>query len=105
MADIYSSASIVVVWLGPADGFSESEFGPTNDLTRHMVEFWKTQKSEGYVEFRTANHLIQYPPSDTPVWSAVRSLLQRPWFSRVWTFQEIVLAQKAYLYCGTYTIY
>lgn len=104
MADIYRSASLVVVWLGPADRSSESAFGLINELTKHMLEFLKTQKSQTYDELTTANHPIQYPPSDAPVWSAVRSLLQRPWFSRIWTFQEIVLAQKADLHCGAHTI-
>jgi hypothetical protein len=100
MADIYRSASLAVIWLGPADSSSESAFGFINDLTIQMLEFWKTQKSRNYAEARTADHPLQQPPLEAPVWSAVRSLLQRPWFSRVWTFQEIVLAQKAVLHCG-----
>jgi hypothetical protein len=69
-----------------------------------MLDFWKAQKSQTYAEAKTAYHPIQYPATDAPVWSAVRSILQRPWFSRVWTFQEIVLAKKAVLCCGAHTL-
>jgi hypothetical protein len=103
MADIYSSASLVIIWLGTADDYTETAFGLINDLTSQMLEYRKTQNSQMPIA-KTENHPIQYPPSGAPVWSAVRSLLQRPWFSRVWTFQEIVLAQQAVLYCGTHTI-
>jgi hypothetical protein len=59
---------------------------------------------KSYSEAQTIKDHFQYPPSEDPVWPAVRSLLQRPWFSRVWTFQEIVLAQEAVLYCGAHTL-
>ncbi|PMD38655.1 HET-domain-containing protein, partial [Hyaloscypha variabilis F] len=68
MADIYSSASEVPVWLGTADGNTDLAFRCIDDLARKMLAFWKSE-----------------------------ALLQRPWFSRVWTFQEIVLARTPVL--------
>jgi len=104
MGDIYSSASLVIIWLGAADDYTEPAIGLLNDLGGKMLEHWKIQKPKSFAEAVTSKHAIQYPPSEAPIWLAVRSLLLRPWFSRVWTFQEIVLAQEAILYCGAYTI-
>lgn len=104
MADIYSSASVVDIWLGNGDDNTEPAMGLINDLAMRMMEFWKTQGQPSYTEAKTANHPIQYPPSEAPVWSAVKSFFLRPWFLRVWTFQEIVFAQDAVLYCGAHAI-
>jgi hypothetical protein len=104
MGDIYSSASLVVIWLGTADDSTEPAIGLLNDLGGQMLEYMKIQKLKSYAEAQTVKDPFQYPPLEAPVWPAVRSLLQRPWFSRVWTFQEIVLAQEAVLYCGAHTL-
>jgi hypothetical protein len=37
-----------------------------------------------------------------PQWHALISLMQRPWFSRRWIIQEIMLAKNATLHCGNY---
>ena len=103
MADIYSSASVVDIWLGNGDDNTEPAMGLINDLAMRMMEFWKTQNQPSYAEAKTTNHPIQYPPSEAPVWSAVKSLFLCPWFLRVWTFQEIVLARDAVFYCGAHT--
>jgi hypothetical protein len=104
MGDIYSSASLVVVWLGTSDDSTELALGLLNDLGGQMLEYRKIQKLNSYAEAQTVNIPFRYPPLEAPAWPAVRSLLQRPWFSRVWTFQEIVLAQDAILYCGARTL-
>jgi hypothetical protein len=104
MGDIYSSASLVVVWLGTADDTTEAALGLLHDLGEQMIEYIKVHNLKSYSEAQNITDHFQYPPLEHPVWSAVRFLLQRPWFSRVWTFQEIVLAQEAVLYCGAHTL-
>ncbi|KAL9105848.1 MAG: hypothetical protein Q9227_009056 [Pyrenula ochraceoflavens] len=45
------------------------------------------------------NHLF---PQEHPFWPAFMNLITRPWFLRVWTFQEIMLAgHRAVVLCGT----
>jgi hypothetical protein len=104
IGDIYSSASLVVVWLGTADDSTEAAIGLLNDLGGQMLEYRKVHNLNSHEKAQTAKNIFQYPSLDAPAWPAVRSLLQRPWFSRVWTFQEIVLAQEAVLYCGAHTV-
>jgi hypothetical protein len=38
--------------------------------------------------------------SYVPAWKALRALIARPWFSRRWVIQEILLAREAVMYCG-----
>jgi len=104
MSDIYSSASEVPVWLGRADGGTEQVFLYINDLAQKMLAFWNSEGSKipkSGEDPRVLSHPIQYLPVDHPVWLAIRAFLQRPWFSRVWTFQEIVLARTPVLICGS----
>lgn len=48
--------------------------------------------------------LVAYglPPVETPVWLAVFNLAFRPWFSRLWVVQEVVLATAATILSGEY---
>ena len=90
MADIYTSAVNIAVWLGPADSFTERAFAFFDDIS---------------VQARSSGvDAIRYPSSEDSVWAAVKSILKRPWFSRAWTFQEIILARQANIYCGTHTV-
>lgn len=103
MADIYSLASAVVVWLGPADHFTDTAFGLLDKVYTQVQEIWNSQKVSKAARINPELYATVYPPSEDSRWLAIRSLLTRPWFSRVWTFQEIVLARNAHLYCGTHT--
>ena len=38
---------------------------------------------------------------EDPIWEASMRFAGRSWFSRVWTFQEIVLSKSAELFCGS----
>lgn len=44
------------------------------------------------------------PGKDDPVWPALGGLFSRPWFFRLWTSQEIVLATTGIVYCGKATV-
>ena len=107
MSEIYSSASEVPVWLGTADGNTDLAFRCIDGLATKMLAFWKSKGSNipnSGEDPRISNHPIRYPPIENPVWPAIRALLQRPWFSRVWTFQEIVLARTPVLTCGPHSM-
>jgi hypothetical protein len=44
---------------------------------------------------------LNFPPADDRSWVAIRRLLGRPWFSRLWTVQEAVLSKRLFVQCGT----
>jgi hypothetical protein len=54
MGDIYSSASLAIIWLGAADDYTEPAIGLLNDLGGKMLEYWKMQKPRSFEEAKTA---------------------------------------------------
>ncbi|KAL7622493.1 hypothetical protein AAE478_008000 [Parahypoxylon ruwenzoriense] len=102
MPQIYGNADRVVVWLGPEE--------PDSRLAMDTLDFLGRQ-----LEVTTDNWIFctpgaEYPywceascvfPYDDKIWSAIGSLLNREWFSRVWIVQEIQLANsQATMQCG-----
>ena len=83
MADIYSKATSVCVWLGEAS--------PDSNLALNFIS--------RIVKLDDFDSLVadQKTPQE---WAALSSLMRRPWFSRRWVVQEIALAARAILYCG-----
>lgn len=76
MRQIYAQAHLVVVWLGPAEDFS--------DLA---------------VEYIT-NGNISPPDPQLNLKCALRSLLKRLYWTRVWIVQELMLARDIIFFCG-----
>ncbi|KAH7246640.1 heterokaryon incompatibility protein-domain-containing protein [Fusarium tricinctum] len=116
MKDIYSKSERVVVWLGP---------DPTSDGINHLFELIQTvtnvpnpqlsKKERVFFEMNVAEADRWYQgedmvssenPTDNDfviphqaIKGAV-AILNRPWWSRVWTVQEMVLAPTAIIMCG-----
>lgn len=87
LPDIFKHASSVVVWLGDED-----------ESSRSVIDF--VEKVKDLENFDT---LVKN--DDTPrQWDSLVAFMRRPWFSRRWVFQEIILAREAIIYCGTQTI-
>lgn len=106
MSDIYHRASRVVVWLGPEADDSRAALRTLSHLGR-QVQFswdWSTfgmadppkgkDPRWSYINF----HL----PFDNDTWRAVRMLMSRAWFQRLWVWQEATLADEhtAIVVCG-----
>ena len=85
MSEIYGQAQEVCVWLGEADKHSKIAF----DFIRDEI-----------IQLRDFDKLCDNP-EHTPKWDAMLNLMKRPWFSRRWVVQEIALARKAKIYCGS----
>lgn len=85
MNGIYSNTSRVCVWLGESTDSSRTALRFIREEILQLGSFEKLCQVEGA----------------TSKWQAVFELMQRPWFSRRWVVQEIILARKATIYCGT----
>lgn len=100
MGEIYSEARSVVAWLGPADPDSGKAFKLVehffNRLVADRLEF--TEDTRAWVSSAVADE------SDNYSFSALRKLMQRPWWFRVWIIQEIVMAKDATLLCGDFDL-
>ncbi|ROT38429.1 HET-domain-containing protein [Sodiomyces alkalinus F11] len=101
MGHIYRAAERVLVWVGPAKPVTELAFQQVERLykcidgsskeavdasSEEIEEIWKEDEPEegSWVE-------------------CLDEIIQRPYWSRAWTVQEVVLARDAILYCGPYT--
>ena len=85
MSEIYGKADRVCIWLGD----------PT-ESSRLAIGFIKNE----VLQLQNFDDLCD-KKADTTKWNALLELMQRPWFSRRWVVQEIALARKALMYCGT----
>jgi hypothetical protein len=84
MAQIYGKATRVCVWLGDGDDKSKLAL---DFIKKDVLQLWDFDK-------------LCEDTSNAPKWDALISLMNRPWFSRRWVVQEIVLAGQAMLQCG-----
>lgn len=99
---IYGKAAVVQVWLGedaPAKS-CEAAFCLLRVLSHAYSELdWKfnifTKHSGG-----KALESCKLPALNDPSWGSILELVQRPWFSRVWIIQEVVVPRNAILRCG-----
>ncbi|EXJ66014.1 uncharacterized protein A1O5_10991 [Cladophialophora psammophila CBS 110553] len=106
MASIYSKAERIVIWLGPftdeTDLFMDAaaQFSKTRmkqeqadwtPLDTHWISVWKIILKE-----RSYN--------EEAVCGGLKSLLDRPWFKRIWVLQEVANARIADVVCGSKSI-
>lgn len=106
MAHIYTTAHRVVVWLGEEAGDSKHALQTLQHVGRQLEytisgrviaapnatepKLWRSDHAAGF---------------DSPTWQALMSLVERPWFYRIWCWQEIKLGgRQALLVCGKDTI-
>ncbi|KAK4891194.1 hypothetical protein LTR27_010131 [Elasticomyces elasticus] len=87
MSRIYSGATQVLAWLGPQYAASDLAM---RELGRRAA-YWQKRR----------NMLAIW---SSPSGAAIRALCSRPYWSRLWVFQELSLAKKVQLVCGTATV-
>lgn len=103
MADIYRSASPVLIWLGPESASSDVAMRELSALGSTVRVNWGTRE------------LIPLSGDSYPVWHAtplpfskqksvlrsIENLLDRRWFKRLWIWQEVRLANiVTQILCG-----
>jgi hypothetical protein len=102
MGSIYSNARQVIVWLGPSSSDSQLAIETLTRLGKETIFTVEDriieckQGSWAGLLLDDANAL----KSNAPSWIAIRDLLRREWFSRLWVFQEIGLSTSATVFVG-----
>jgi len=104
MGSIYTCAQQVVVWIGP----SSDDSGLAMTTLRAIGEGIYFNKDDQFI-YRP-NSLAQSLENDLealkakePNWFAIKDLLRREWFSRLWVLQEVGLATSATMYVGQHS--
>ena len=124
MGCIYSMAEQVAVWLGPSDNDTSRVWSLLLDLGR-LRDFAKLEvydlalrdephgswvnaemninaKVQNMALHEAQKKLPDLPPATDPLWQAVKRFLGRPWFFRMWTFQEVIMSKKCMVWCGDF---
>lgn len=116
MAQIYSSAASVVVWLGEAeeeeeDNDDDDDDGPTTTaaalaLIRRLAPLsaddWRRLRPDTLASCGELLGSERYV--DVARWAAIATLLHRRYFTRLWIIQEVTLAREATVLCGRHSL-
>ena len=102
MPDIYSSAKGVIAWLGPESSNSVLAMKIIGQIGSKFIFDFKRftftpvfDSKDSYVLFR------QSLQRDKEAYRAIRDLLSRSWFERLWILQEIYLGrERTHMLCG-----
>ena len=104
---VYRGAESVIVWLGTEADESTLAMETMSLIGKHMI----FEKHTNSVKIIAPNSRLSELRNDHQKliqeqqrWIACQSLLTRPWFSRLWIYQEINLASDAFLTLGNYTL-
>lgn len=96
MGQIYRQARTTIVWL--------AEETPDTDQAIDFLSHLAQRRSQLRQEWR--KHGKRIPPDLIyhPGWRPLERLLSLPWWRRVWTLQEFILARDLKFYCGSKSI-
>ncbi|OAG05116.1 uncharacterized protein CC84DRAFT_1187957 [Paraphaeosphaeria sporulosa] len=99
MADIYKKARRAMVWLG-----EEVEDG--SDCTGAIDFLHYLQNLQPLFSGKNAEYVRNNLRSSgmSVQWASVSNLLSRPWWTRVWTLQEMILPREVKFFCGNTSI-
>lgn len=106
MADIYALANRVLVWLGPESRDSALALKSLRDVGSEVTVDWdlrtyRTTSGGKSSESESTNDLLT-SQFDESIWTSIFSLLIRPWFGRLWIWQEVRLAKNGVqVFCGS----
>jgi hypothetical protein len=92
MGRIYSEANNVLMWIGQESSDSDLAMGLLSEIQKlTILEELDSKKFQSIV----------FDASYNDHWTALKQLLNRPYWSRVWILQEVILSKQAILYCGS----
>ena len=102
MGKIFKQAFRVVIWLGP-DSKTNPQAPLAMEFARKLASLplWEPLRANNKADLE--HRVVKYglPPLSSPVWTAFRTLLSLPYFSRVWIIQELALASTRVMLWGS----
>jgi hypothetical protein len=103
MDQIYRKCSMVCVWLGAAADDSDLAMDLVDSITLSCISAIQNAAHEKFTfegVFVTAAQHFYEDENFTKHFTALLRLICRPWFSRLWIVQEVVLASTRTVFCG-----
>jgi hypothetical protein len=96
----------VLIWLGEEDFSTELAYKGINSLMAGLWEMTQERK-DAIAELPDMEAVCKYlkilGPNSSELY-AIERLLQRPWFTRAWVYQECILARTTLVVTGTYIV-
>ncbi|KAH6722940.1 heterokaryon incompatibility protein-domain-containing protein [Leptodontidium sp. MPI-SDFR-AT-0119] len=97
MRDVYPAAKSTIAWLGDSTPITDEALEFIVTLNTALKKF----EHDGVVNISRSSLLhsegCEWPSSS---WKALSTLLEHPWFRRVWILQEMALASQVEIVCG-----
>jgi hypothetical protein len=104
MKFIYSNARRTLIWLGETGENSELAVASIIDIARYGF-FDATGSSAGLAILRQRHldlpRMLKFQEEDYARLTAIKYLLSRAWFHRMWVVQELSVSTQAVLVCGS----
>lgn len=104
MASVYSKAQRVLVWLGPESENSPLAIKALKDIEHDIVITYSRERMSMMIKPGSRTDQLERSNkasrAEVLSWVAIRDLLGREWFTRLWVFQEIRLASQAIIVVG-----
>ena len=101
MAEIYKSSSQVLVWLGPEMSASSAVIGFLNELSCQISMDWTTaQVSSRPGAVKDWKEMMTSFYNKEKLVDGLSQLVTRPWFERLWVWQEIRAKDNALVMCS-----
>ena len=97
MASVYSSSAYALIWLGPQDEGSDRALSLIDSLDDMVLENNDLLDEDEFCDL--VNDMFSALGYQTCMKFA--ALFARPWFKRLWTFQEAILAPDRMIACGS----
>jgi hypothetical protein len=103
MADVYRLASRVLIWLGQSTANTSAVFRFLGATAGRAEDFGLEKTLSSWLKFERK---LQGNPDDissllqASVHTELVDVFSRPWFTRLWIIQEVVLAQASVIHCG-----
>jgi hypothetical protein len=106
MRDIYSTAQLVTIWLGPASPASDAAMKSLAGYRVSIMAKFLRARFPGLMSSLryTVARVYQICVPSSKILEAVRTLRDLPYWSRVWILQEIICARDCVLSCGNMSI-
>ncbi|POS72800.1 hypothetical protein DHEL01_v208799 [Diaporthe helianthi] len=96
MGQIYRQAKATIVWLcGGSD-----DTNTAIELLSHLAD----RRHELRKDYKKRAKRMPEDLCGHPGWKSLERLLELPWWRRVWTLQEFLLAKELTFYCGAQSI-
>ena len=104
MVAIYSRARATIAWLGPPSEDSKLALEALVELDKKTSRLnWSIQEAmEGVPPPSMIKKSALQLAGDSSRWNAIANICTRPYWSRIWIFQEMACARDRYYLCGDF---